>query len=29
MTTITDIVSAFAPEYLERYPNLPAAHQQT
>jgi Putative transposase/Transposase zinc-binding domain len=29
MTTITDIVSAFAPEYLERYPNLPASHQKT
>jgi hypothetical protein len=27
MTTITDIVGAFAPESLERYPNLPPSHQ--
>jgi hypothetical protein len=29
MTTITDIFKAFAPEYLERYPNLPVSHQKT
>lgn len=29
MTTISDIVGAFAPEYLERYPNLPLSHQKT
>jgi hypothetical protein len=29
MTTITDIFNAYAPEYLERYPNLPTSHQQT
>jgi hypothetical protein len=29
MTTIQDIVSAFAAEYLERYSNLPLAHQKT
>lgn len=28
MTTITDIFNAFAPEYLERYPNLPTVHQK-
>ena len=28
MTTITDIVAAFAKEYLQRYPNLPTAHQK-
>jgi hypothetical protein len=28
MTTINDILSAFAPEYLERYPNLPTSHQK-
>lgn len=28
MTTITDIFNAFAPEYHERYPNLPASHQR-
>jgi hypothetical protein len=29
MTTITDIVGAFASEYLARYPNLPLSHQKT
>jgi Transposase zinc-binding domain/Putative transposase len=29
MTTITAIFNAFAPEYLERYPNLPGSHQKT
>ena len=29
MTTIPDIVGAFAQESLERYPNLPASHQNT
>jgi hypothetical protein len=29
MTTISDIFNAFAPEYLERYPNLPTSHQKT
>ncbi len=29
MTTITDIFNTFAPEYLERYPNLPASHHKT
>jgi hypothetical protein len=28
MTTITDIVGAFAPEYLEHYPHLPPSHQK-
>jgi Putative transposase/Transposase zinc-binding domain len=28
MTTLRDIFTAFAPEYLERYPNLPTAHRQ-
>jgi Putative transposase/Transposase zinc-binding domain len=28
MTTLRDICTAFAPEYLERYPNLPTAHRQ-
>ena len=28
MTTISDIVAAFAPEYLKRFPNLPVSHQQ-
>lgn len=28
MTTIRDIFNAFGPEYLERYPNLPLAHQK-
>ena len=28
MTTISDIFNAYAPEYLERYPNLPTAHQK-
>lgn len=28
MTTLRDIFTAFAPEYLERYPNLPLAHRQ-
>ena len=28
MTTLRDIFTAFAPEYLERYPTLPAAHRQ-
>jgi hypothetical protein len=28
MTTISDIFNAFAPEYLERYPNLPTSHQK-
>jgi len=28
MTTISDIFNAFAPEYLERYPNLPTAHHK-
>jgi hypothetical protein len=29
MTTISDIVGAFAKEYLERFPNLPLSHQKT
>jgi hypothetical protein len=29
MTTLRDIFTAFAPEYLERYPHLPALHQKT
>jgi len=29
MTTIQDIFKAFAPAYLERYPNLPDSHQKT
>jgi Transposase zinc-binding domain/Putative transposase len=28
MTTLRDIFTAFAPEYLERYPNLPTAHRK-
>lgn len=28
MTTIRDIFNAFAPEYLERYPNLPTSHRK-
>jgi hypothetical protein len=28
MTTLREIFTAFAPEYLERYPNLPTAHRQ-
>lgn len=28
MTTITDIFSRYAPEYLEKYPNLPQAHRK-
>ena len=28
MTTLRDIFTAFAPEYLERYPHLPLAHHQ-
>jgi hypothetical protein len=28
MTPIRDIFTAFAPEYLERYPNLPTSHRQ-
>lgn len=28
MTTLRDIFSAFAPEYLERYPNLPPSHHK-
>jgi Putative transposase/Transposase zinc-binding domain len=28
MTTLRDIFTAFAPEYLERYPTLPTAHRQ-
>jgi hypothetical protein len=28
MTTLRDIFTAFAPEYLERYPHLPASHRQ-
>jgi len=28
MTTIRDIFTAFAPEYLERYPNLPPSHHK-
>jgi hypothetical protein len=28
MTTISDIFNAFAPEYLERYPNLPTSHHK-
>lgn len=28
MTTIPDIFNAFAPEYLERYPNLPDSHHK-
>lgn len=28
MTTIRDIFNAFAPEYLERYPNLPPSHRK-
>jgi hypothetical protein len=28
MTTLRAIFTAFAPEYLERYPNLPTAHRK-
>ena len=28
MTTLRDICTVFAPEYLERYPNLPLAHRK-
>jgi hypothetical protein len=28
MTTLRDIFTAFAPEYLERYPQLPTAHRK-
>jgi Transposase zinc-binding domain len=28
MTTLRDIFTAFAPEYLERSPHLPTAHRQ-
>jgi hypothetical protein len=28
MTTLRDIFDAFAPEYLERYPTLPASHRK-
>ena len=28
MTTMRDIFNAFAPEYLERYPNLPTSHHK-
>jgi Putative transposase/Transposase zinc-binding domain len=28
MTTLRDIFTAFAPEYLERYPHLPTAHRK-
>ena len=28
MTTLREICTAFAPEYLERYPHLPLAHRQ-
>jgi len=28
MTTLRDIFNAFAPEYLERYPNLPISHRK-
>ena len=28
MTTIQDIMRAFVPEYLERFPNLPLAHRK-
>ena len=28
MTTLRDIFTAFAPEYLERYPHLPTSHQK-
>jgi RNase P subunit RPR2 len=28
MTTLRDIFTAFAPEYLERYPTLPTAHRK-
>jgi len=28
MTTLRDIFNAFAPEYLERYPNLPLTHRK-
>jgi hypothetical protein len=28
MTTLREIFHPFAPEYLERYPNLPAAHRK-
>ena len=28
MTTLRDIFTAFAPEYLERYPHLPLGHRQ-
>jgi Putative transposase/Transposase zinc-binding domain len=28
MTTLRDIFTAFAPEYLERYPHLPMAHRK-
>ena len=28
MTTLREICTAFAPEYLERYPHLPTSHRQ-
>jgi hypothetical protein len=28
MTTLRDIFTAFAPEYLERYPHLPTSHRK-
>jgi len=28
MTTLRAIVTAFAPEYLERYPHLPLSHRK-
>ena len=28
MTTLRNIFTAFAPEYLERYPHLPTAHRK-
>ena len=28
MITLREIFTAFAPEYLERYPTLPTAHRQ-
>jgi hypothetical protein len=28
MLTMSDIFTPYAPEYIERYPNLPASHHQ-
>jgi hypothetical protein len=28
MITLTDIFTTYAPEYIERYPHLPASHHK-